>query len=375
MRLAAIPSSPSRWVRRRPIRLLALLAVRDDLRYLPGYIASVGPQTDGIVALDDGSSDGSAEFLESCEQVIELIRVAPDRPIWDEVGNYRRLVEAGLRHGGDWLVSLDADERVEREFRSRLEWVIARGRLFGLSSYQVRLRELWDSPDHYRADGIWGEKIRARIFRARPGASFDDRPLHGLKVPLEEWSASDAIPSPTSSCTTCACSGQRIVAPVGSATSSRIPTRPGSRGSATPTSPTRTACVWSGSIRRGATTGAESHKPPDDVGERARYQQRAAAQQQARSSGSAVRLAWRRARTRRSAVPEQRPPCAAGRQLREHERPPPPRAYWSRSSSPGAGRVPVDRAHVGRPRDQVVGPEALLRSLSSPCRRSARKRP
>jgi glycosyltransferase involved in cell wall biosynthesis len=165
---------------------VALLAVRDDLRYLPGYIASVGPQTDGIIALDDGSSDGSAEFLESCSAVVELIRIAPERPEWDEVGNYRRLVEAGLRHGAGWLVSLDADERVERDFRTRLEWVIARGRLLGLSSYQVRLRELWDSPDHFRADGIWGEKVRARIFRARPGLAFDDRPLHGLKVPLDE---------------------------------------------------------------------------------------------------------------------------------------------------------------------------------------------
>ena len=159
--------------------------MRDDLRYLPGYVASVGSQTDGIIALDDGSSDGSAEFLEACEEVIELIRIPRDRPAWDEVGNYRRLVEAGLRHGADWLVSLDADERVERDFRTRLEWVIARGRLLGLSSYQVRLRELWNSPDHYRADGIWGEKVRARIFRARPGASFDERPLHGLKVPLD----------------------------------------------------------------------------------------------------------------------------------------------------------------------------------------------
>ena len=137
--------------------------------YLPGYVASIGPQVDGIVALDDGSSDGSAEFLESCDEVIKLIRVPRDRPAWDEVGNYRRLVEAGLRHGADWLVSLDADERVEREFRARLEWVIARGRLLGLTSYQLRLRELWDSPDHYRADGIWGEKVRARVFRAEAG--------------------------------------------------------------------------------------------------------------------------------------------------------------------------------------------------------------
>jgi hypothetical protein len=185
LRIAAVPTSPSRWLRRPRIRLVALLAVRDDLRYLAGYMANVGPQVDAIVALDDGSADGSVEFLESCPEVVELIRIPPDRPEWDEAGNYRRLVEAGVRHGADWLVSLDADERVERDFRTRLEWAIARGRLIGLTSYSVRLRELWDHPDHYRADGIWGEKVRPRIFRAKHGAVLDDRPLHGLKVPIE----------------------------------------------------------------------------------------------------------------------------------------------------------------------------------------------
>lgn len=182
--MTPISSSPSRFLARPRFRLLALLAVRDDLRFLPGYIASIGPQVDGIVALDDGSTDGSAEFLEGCEEVIELIRIPPDRPAWDESGNYMRLVEAGIRHGADWLISVDADERLERDFRTRLEWVLARARLIRVSALQVRLRELWDSPDRYRVDGIWGRKTRARLFRPRPGANFDDRPLHGLKIPM-----------------------------------------------------------------------------------------------------------------------------------------------------------------------------------------------
>jgi hypothetical protein len=182
--LAYIRSNPARWLRPARIRVIALLAVRDDLDYLPGYIESVGPEVDGIVALDDGSTDGSAEFLESCDEVIELIRIPPDRPVWDEAGNYRRLVEAGALHGADWLVSVDADERLERGFRGRLEWVVARARLLRRTAVQVRLREVWDDPDHYRADGIWGTKIRARVFAPEPGAVLDDRPLHGLKVPL-----------------------------------------------------------------------------------------------------------------------------------------------------------------------------------------------
>jgi glycosyltransferase involved in cell wall biosynthesis len=155
------------------------------MEYLPGYVANVAPQVDGIVALDDGSSDGSAEFLESSEAILEVLRRPQDRPAWDEPGNYRALVDAGLRHGAEWLVSLDADERLERDFRTRAERVIRRGRLLGLEAFAPRLRELWGTPHQFRADGIWGTKAVGRLFRARADHRFDTRPLHGPKLPLQ----------------------------------------------------------------------------------------------------------------------------------------------------------------------------------------------
>jgi hypothetical protein len=49
----------------------------------------------------------------------------------------------------------------------------------------VRLRELWDAPHRFRADGIWGRKVVARLFEARADHVFDERSLHGLKPPLQ----------------------------------------------------------------------------------------------------------------------------------------------------------------------------------------------
>jgi glycosyltransferase involved in cell wall biosynthesis len=152
---------------------------------LPGWFANVAPHVDGVVALDDGSTDGSAEWLARRPQVRELVQIAPDRPDWDEVGNFRRLVAAAVRHGGDWAVVLDADERVERHFRARAERVIRRGARLGLTGYAVRIREVWNEPGRYRSDGLWSRKLPPRLFKLRADHAFDERPLHAGKVPLQ----------------------------------------------------------------------------------------------------------------------------------------------------------------------------------------------
>lgn len=180
-----IPSSPPTLIRAPRVRLLALLAVRNGIDFLPGFVTNVGPHVEGILALDDGSIDGSDDFLADRPEVLELLRVRPDRPEWDEMGNHRRLVAAALRHDADWAFCVDVDERVERQFRSRAERVIRRGRLIGCTAFAVRLRELWDTPDYYRADGIWGRKAPARLFRLRVDHCFDSAPVHGIKAPLQ----------------------------------------------------------------------------------------------------------------------------------------------------------------------------------------------
>jgi hypothetical protein len=180
-----IPSWGLRATGARRTRLIALLAVRNGMRHLPGFLRNVAPQVDGIVALDDGSSDGSGDLLTQHEAVLEVLRRPADRPTWDEVGNHRALVAAALQHGAGWILCVDADERLEREFRTRAERVVARGGLLGYSAYAVRLRELWDAPDHYRTDGIWGHKKVVRLFQARADHEFDPAPLHGVKAPLQ----------------------------------------------------------------------------------------------------------------------------------------------------------------------------------------------
>ncbi|MGQ0765482.1 MAG: glycosyltransferase family 2 protein [Gemmatimonadota bacterium] len=180
-----VPSWGLRFLTPPRTRLLALLAVRDGMRYIPGFLRNVSPQVDGIVALDDGSSDGSRVALEQHPSVIEVMAQPVDGAEWDEVGNHRRLIDAALRHSADWVICVDADERLEHEFRVRAERVIARGARAGYTGYAVRLRELWDDPHTFRVDGIWGRKSVARLFRVRTDHRFDEATLHSSKAPQQ----------------------------------------------------------------------------------------------------------------------------------------------------------------------------------------------
>jgi hypothetical protein len=173
-----------------------LVAFRDEMRYLPGLFENLRNQFDGVIALNDQSTDGSAEFVARQPEVLELLEVPVGAQAELEDGkNHRALTEAAWGHGAEWLFGIDADERVEREFRDRAEREIAAAEVAGHDALWVPFRELWDTPDQYRSDGIWGTKRKACLFRSDPGHRFDGRRVHAhwasLPEPPGSWPVAD----------------------------------------------------------------------------------------------------------------------------------------------------------------------------------------
>lgn len=166
-------------------RLIALLQARDEQRFIPGWLENVAPVVDGIVALDDGSQDATAEMLSSHPKLLHLIRNPPGQA-WNERANQMALLKEGRRQGADWFLCVDADERLEIAFAADVAPLLEDARERGIEAFTLRFRELWNDRHHYRADGIWGRKARHRLFRNDPRHTrFDPRPLHRHWMPLE----------------------------------------------------------------------------------------------------------------------------------------------------------------------------------------------
>ncbi|MDQ2650834.1 MAG: glycosyltransferase family 2 protein [Actinomycetota bacterium] len=167
-------------------RLLAVVQARDEERYLPGLLANLAPQVDGIVALDDGSIDSTRAILDAHPAVVEVLTRERADDVWDEPGNMARLLDAAHRHGADWVLAIDADERVERGFRARAELVLDDADARGGQALMVRLLDLWDAPDLVRMDGGWGTARRARLVRGGV-VSQNQAALHGSWAPPGNW--------------------------------------------------------------------------------------------------------------------------------------------------------------------------------------------
>jgi hypothetical protein len=169
----------------RPPRVYALCAFRSESRHLPGLLENLSGAVDGLLALDDGSTDGSGDIVAGHPLTVRLLR-QPSRPdgAWDERGNQRALIEAAWETDADWLIAVDADERLEIGFRDRARAAIARARGAGYRAYWVHIRELWNQADTYRVDGVWGGKGHLRFFTSARDHEFDTREMHRHWGPL-----------------------------------------------------------------------------------------------------------------------------------------------------------------------------------------------
>jgi len=117
-----------------------------------------------IVVLDSGSSDGTVDI---CREVGARVLEATDWPGFGPQKN-RAIGYAS----GEWVLSLDADERVTPELRDEIEAVMAGG---ACAAYRMPRRSRFVS--RYMRHSGWHPDYVVRLFR-RGRARFSDDLVH-----------------------------------------------------------------------------------------------------------------------------------------------------------------------------------------------------
>jgi glycosyltransferase involved in cell wall biosynthesis len=145
-------------------RLSVFLIVQNESSRLGGCLASVAGLADEIVVLDSGSTDDTVAVARAAGA-----RVAA-RP-FDGFGPQKQAALALCE--GEWVLSLDADERVSPPLAAEIRAALAADR--PEAGYRIR-RELWYLGSRLRFGGTGSDWV-VRLARRR-GARFTLDPVH-----------------------------------------------------------------------------------------------------------------------------------------------------------------------------------------------------
>ncbi|HYD86022.1 MAG TPA: glycosyltransferase family 2 protein [Vitreimonas sp.] len=164
------------------MKLLCLLPVRNGAADLDAYFNSVSTFADGVVALDDGSTDETPQLL-ARHPLVKQVLSNPRRESyegWDDSLNRRRLLAAAAPFAPDWIFWLDADEVLEASDAAVLREFLENEALTNVA-YAVEVYRLIGDMAHFDKRKLWVY----RLYSYAPGYTLSPNKLHFDLVPLE----------------------------------------------------------------------------------------------------------------------------------------------------------------------------------------------
>lgn len=178
--------------------LIAAMVVKDEAdRYLDEVLIGAKKWADKIIVLDDHSTDDTPGICE--DHGCTVYTHDAGRSIFQEMENklreylWRRVLPRECRRG-DWVLSLDADELLQPNFKDYKDKLLSQT---GVNTYSVQIYEAWGDRHKIRIDRYWNPtgKYTPILTRWLPQVNyrFPLLTIHTGRIPMNS-------PGPTVPC-------------------------------------------------------------------------------------------------------------------------------------------------------------------------------
>ena len=130
--------------------IIALLSVKNEENMIDRWLQRTSEIVDGIIILDDGSTDKTPQIIKRHPKVIEIISNPPNNRYHGVIRENRvRLLESSKPYNPKWILIIDTDQILDKRIASNLDNLIGNpeiGRIF------FKEITLWRNTREYRID-------------------------------------------------------------------------------------------------------------------------------------------------------------------------------------------------------------------------------
>jgi len=151
-------------------KLIVMLRVKDGILFVREWLENLEKLADEIVALDNGSTDGTYEALKAHPKVVDIIRTEG----YNEGRDKNMLYAMARKRKPDWLLWIDVDEIFEPEItRAHLDRLM---RSKFITKYKFRRFHFIDR-EHFAGSGLYYfyTSIHDRMmWKENPAGYFED---------------------------------------------------------------------------------------------------------------------------------------------------------------------------------------------------------
>lgn len=167
--------------------LLAMLPVRNEAgRYLKAVLDQLSEYVDGIVIVDDASTDETPEICLNHPGVLVYHRLPEPLFNSDEAALRSLLWDKTVELNPKWVMAVDADEIFESDIIKEIPELTTQKQV---DFFFFTTIHFWDNLSYYRVDGLWDPKLSKTpcLYRLHKdiGYHWSNRKLHCGRFPVE----------------------------------------------------------------------------------------------------------------------------------------------------------------------------------------------